>query len=203
MNAKRCPSCTQTLDLELFGIRNGKPSPYCMECTRKKAKEKYKKDFKKIAARKHAVYILDHPVKKTHIYIPLKTHPPLGTVSKRCPTCNTTLYVCRESKNGTCAKCGASYAVQKTLSDTKRTRGGFQLIKPEPVRALLIPEILSYIQKKQVTFITHISSHFEKPRSTVRNYIRNMESDGLVCTEVIGKYTTVRLTEHGVSECCS
>ena len=77
------------------------------------------------------------------------------------------------------------------------------MIKPEPVRALLIPEILSYIQKKHVTFITHISSHFEKPRSTVRNYIRNMESDGLVCTETVGKYTTVRLTEHGVSECCS
>jgi len=200
MTSKFCPCCKKTLDLNLFGVRNEKPSPYCLSCTRIKTKARYHRDFKKIAARKHAKYVLNHPIKKTHVYIPLKMHPPLGTVLKRCEKCHTTLYVCPESKNETCGKCGASYDVKKTLSDTRRTRGGFKLVPSEPVRALYIPEVLTYIQAKGETYITQISNHFGRPRSTVRNYIRVMETEGLVSIEMNGGYANIRLTSRGVSE---
>jgi len=122
--------------------------------------------------------------------------------SKRCPSCNTIISLSRDSPDGTCPECRQPYKIQKTLSDTRAgRRGGFRLIPVEPYRSLSIPDLLRYIRSQKSVYVTRISIHFEKPRSTVRNYIREMESNGLVSVEMQGKYLRVKLTEQGALLC--
>ena len=122
--------------------------------------------------------------------------------SKRCPSCNTIISLSRDSPDGTCPECRQPYKIQKTLSDTRAgRRGGFRLIPVEPYRSLSIPDLLRYIRSQKSVYVTRISIHFEKPRSTVRNYIREMESNGLVSVEMQGKYLRVQLTEQGALLC--
>jgi len=122
--------------------------------------------------------------------------------SKRCPYCNHSFDEYIHSKEGICENRGQHYKIQKTLSDTRAgRRGGFRLIPVEPYRSLSIPDLLRYIDSQKSVYVTRISTHFEKPRSTVRNYIREMESNGLVSVEMQGKYLRVRLTEQGALLC--
>jgi len=122
--------------------------------------------------------------------------------AKRCPSCNVTISLSIDPPDGTCPECGQPYKIQKTLSDTRAgRRGGFRLIPVEPYRSLSIPDLLRYIDSQKSVYVTRISTHFEKPRSTVRNYIREMESNGLVSVEMQGKYLRVQLTEQGASLC--
>ena len=122
--------------------------------------------------------------------------------AKRCPSCNVTISLSIDPPDGTCPECGQPYKIQKTLSDTRAgRRGGFRLIPVEPYRSLSIPDLLRYIHSQKSVYVTRISTHFEKPRSTVRNYIREMESNGLVSVEMQGKYLRVKLTEQGALLC--
>ena len=123
--------------------------------------------------------------------------------SKRCPSCNTIISLSRDSPDGTCTKCGKPYKIQKKLRDTDRHRGGFKLINPEKYFAATIPDILilKYIQQEGTTYQTQISTHFHYARATVSRYIKKLTQEGLISTEVQGKYLRVRLTEQGALLC--
>lgn len=195
---KYCPGCKQLLDIDLFGVATRAAdgiTSRCRRCNNKATHANYSKDFEKISARKHEVYVINHPKKTKYTYILLKTLPPEGTKLKKCPYCRTDLSVCPEMKHGTCHKCGNKFTVHNVLSDKF---GGIKLHRITEKTEIDFKSIVKFIQKHKETYRAEIIFKLGMERTKVHQAVEMMEKDGLIITRFGGRFLFISLSEAGL-----
>jgi predicted nucleic acid-binding Zn ribbon protein len=98
---------------------------------------------------------------------------------KYCPSCNHRFLVDPAIRENTCPKCGITYKVIPKLSDTDHARGGFRL-ESNKDESNFKEELLQFINDNPHTSSYVAAKKLRKSVSTVRTYIRLLESSKLV-----------------------
>lgn len=118
---KMCSKCRAVKAISEFNRNKNRKdgySHYCRECANRAYKDYYRrvKNGVKVRAYFPRVNVVVRPRIK-----------PDGSIQKRCPACNTVIYVMPNAQFHVCWKCGAKIKILKALRDNCAHRGGLIL----------------------------------------------------------------------------
>lgn len=106
----------------------------------------------------------------------------MKSTKKYCPSCHHRFLVDPSISPSACPRCKNEYEVNPSLRDTDRTRGGFtisHLYKENEFQN----KLLEFISENPGTRTNNIVTKLRSPPSTIRSYIRKLESEGLIIVD--------------------
>ena len=186
---KWCNGCEQFVPVERFGLLKKGHRGFqhrCLSCMNKKSKAQYERSKALGRSRKTLSMHIKKPLFKK-----LKMHPPEGTVRKKCPSCNSIIYVDPDQKEGFCHIHSVKYTISKSLSDSNRSGKAhgimLKLVKPE---LFIKDRILDCINEKP-RYQHQIAQKFMISSGYTKKIVCELESDGLVSVTRGKNYTWV------------